>query len=133
MVMFQLDDDFQKEVGIFDMPKEAKEKLLEGITKMINDRVMIALSDQLTDDKVDELENIANDSKNARQWLARNVPNYANSQEYDEFKKNVASDADPELMFSISKWLMTNLPTYPQELQQTIEEVKGELSSVDGK
>lgn len=131
--MFQLDDDFQKEIGIFDMPVEPKEKLIEGITKTINDRVLIKLSDQITNEKTDELERLTHNPSEAKKWLEQNVPNYITSQEYEEFKKQIDPQANTESMFAINKWFAANLPTYPQVLTQTIEEVKGELKAVSGK
>lgn len=131
--MFQLDDDFQKEIGIFDMPNDAKEKMIANITKIINDRVLIKMSDQITDEKTNELENITENPDEAKRWLLENAPNYTTSQEFVEFKKQMDPEVNMDAMFAINKWFATNLPTYPQVLQATIEEVKNELKAVTGK
>jgi len=131
--MFQVDDSFQQEVGIANMPAEAKAKLIEGITKMINDRVLIKLSDQITNEKIDELEKISTDDTAAKTWLMANIPNYAASEEFVQFSKQIGADANPETMFAINKWFMTNLPTYPSVLEATVQEVKEELKTINGK
>ena len=131
--MFDVDEGFQREIGIFNMPDEPKQKLIDGIKQMINDRILIKLSDQITEEKAAELEKITNDNTAAMQWLSANAPNYATSEEFAHFKANIDPNSNVDTMFAINKWFLVNLPSYPAVLAQTINEVKEEIKTINGK
>lgn len=127
--MFELSEEFLADIGISTMPEPARSTLVANIQKMIQDRVNIKLADDLTDDKVDELERISTSPDAARSWLSDNMPNYEGSSEFEQFKQQV-TDGDPAALFAQSKWFQSNIPNFAVVLQETIDEVKDELKTI---
>lgn len=129
--MFDLTEEFLQEVGIANMPEPARGSLVSGIKKMIQDRVNIKLADSLTDEKIDELERISSSLDDAKWWLGENVARYADSAEYMQFTQQV-TDGDPVQLFAQTKWFQVNVPGMAVVLQDTLDEVKGELKTISG-
>jgi hypothetical protein len=130
--MFELDDQFLTDIGIINMPEPARGKLIQGIQKMVQDRVTIELSNQLTDEIVEQLEQIGTSKEAAENWLAQHLPQYATSAEFEQFKTRV-TDGDPVMLFAQTKWIDANIPNFPAILLQVLTEVKGELKTINGK
>ena len=128
--MFNLDEGFIKELGIANQPDDIKQQLISGIEKTIQDRVLLNLSDQITDFLADELEGINSSTGGARSWLEKNIPHYEGSTEFARIKEQFGDDAVQ--IYAQSKWFEMNLPTYLQELQTVTEQVKQELLAIKG-
>jgi hypothetical protein len=132
--MYDLDDNFLAEIGIINMPEEARDQLVTGIQKTIQDRVLIKLADQITDFLESEIEQISGSLEYAKDWLKKNFPYYADSNEFAQFSDKVRSgDNDVVQLFAQNKWFEVNLPTFPAVVEQTKEEVKQELKTINGK
>ncbi|MCL2174043.1 hypothetical protein FWH58_01975 [Candidatus Saccharibacteria bacterium] len=123
--MFSLDEKFIEELGIANQPDDVKEELVVGIEKTIQDRVLLNLSDQITDFLADEITGISESVDGAKDWLGKNIPHYAGSSEFARTKKQFGDDA--EQTFAQMKWFEMNLPNYLQEIQTVTEQVKQEL------
>ena len=128
--MFDLSEEYLTDIGIATMPEPAKSTLVANIKKLIQNRLNIKLADELTDEKVSELERISTSIDDARWWLGENLPKYQDSAEFDQFKQQVLDGGDPVSLFAQSKWLQLNIPNFATLLQQTMDEVKGELQTV---
>ena len=129
--MFELTDEFLQEIGIATMPEPARGTLVTGIQKLVQDRINIKLADDLTDEKVDELERISSSLDEARWWLGENIGKYAESAEYAQFKQQV-TEGDPIQLFAQTKWFQANIPNFSTVLQETLDEVKSELKTING-
>lgn len=128
--MFELSEDYLADIGIATMPEPAKSTLVDNIKKLIQNRLNIKLADELTDEKVGELERISTSLDDARWWLGENFPKYQSSAEFEQFKKQVTDGNDPVSLFAQSKWFQVNIPNFAVLLQETMDEVKVELKAV---
>jgi hypothetical protein len=128
--MFELSEEYLADIGIGTMPEPAKSTLVDNIKKLIQNRLNIKLADDLTDEKVSELERISSSADDAKWWLGENFPKYQGSPEFEQFKKQVTDGNDPVSLFAQSKWFQVNIPNFAVLLQETMEEVKVELKAV---
>jgi hypothetical protein len=127
--MFELTDEFLKDTNVATMPEPMRSTMISNIKKLVQNRVNIKLADDLTDDKVDELERISTSVDNAKWWLGENISKYMDSAEFIQFKKQVY-DGDPDQLFAQSKWFQMNVPSFTAILEETLEEVKAELNTI---
>jgi hypothetical protein len=76
--MIKLDDKFLSEVGLAELPKEEKKKMLVHIYETLELRVGMKLAEGMSDAQLDEFEKLAakNDEAGSLKWLETNVPNY---------------------------------------------------------
>ena len=75
--MFGIADntEFLNAIGIADAPEETKNKLIAGIEDLAQKRLIVKLSERLTDAQAEEFGSIT-DEKQAADWLATNVPDF---------------------------------------------------------
>lgn len=128
--MFDLSEEFLADIGISTMPEPARSTLVTNIQKLVQNRLNLKLADELTDEKVDELERISSSVDDAKWWLGENFPKYESSPEYEQFKIQVKEGDDPISLFAQSKWFQVNIPNFALLLQETLEEVKNELKTI---
>ena len=128
--MFELSDEYLAEIGISTMPEPARSTLITNIQKMIQGRVNLRIADELSDEKAAELERISTSLDDAKWWLGENYPKYDGSLEFDQFKQQVKEGEDPVSLFAQVKWFQMNIPNFATYLQETLDEVKGELKTV---
>ena len=50
--------------------------------------------------------------------------------EFDQFKQQAKEGEDPVSLFGQVKWFQMNIPNFAVYLQETLEEVKGELKTI---
>lgn len=128
--MFELSEEYLTDIGIATMPEPARSTLIANIQKMIQGRLNIKLADDLTDEKVTELENISTSHDSAKWWLGENIPKYESTMEFEQFKLQVNEGGDPVALFAQSKWIQMNIPNFATLLQETLVEVKSELQTI---
>lgn len=133
--MFNIDEKFMEEVGILSMPKEARDQLVAGIEESIKNRVLIALADDLNDFMVQELENMGESAEFAKQWLSKNLPHYAGSNEFKQFSEKISpvEGTSVEQLYAYTKWFEMNVPTFGTVLEGVKSQLKQELMMVGGK
>ena len=75
--MFGIADntEFLTAIGIADAPEETKTKLIAGIEDLAQKRLVVKLSERLTDAQAEEFGAIT-DEKQAADWLKTNVPDF---------------------------------------------------------
>lgn len=131
--MFQLDDNFLKEVGLDSLPDEQKQAFLQHVYSELELRVGTQLSSGMTDAQLDEFEKIIDrDQAAINQWLANHDPEYAASEIFQRLQKATNLDADdPRLVaeFAATKWLEVNRPDYRDVVASSLEELKEEISN----
>ena len=131
--MFNLDDNFLTEIGIIDMPEPARGELVEGIQQMINDRVTLAMADQIDDSLIDGLNEINSSPKLAKKWLEKNLPHYSRSQEFAQFLQHVpAEEAVVTQLYAQNKWFEMNLPNLPSVVEKIKNDIMQELKALNG-
>lgn len=96
--MFQLDEDFLKDVGLASLPTEQKAAFLDHLLETLELRVGTKLSEGMSDDQLKEFEDLikARDDKGALSWLQENRPNFREvvAGELEQLKKEVIANRD---------------------------------------
>lgn len=130
--MFQLDDNFLKDLGLEQLPEEQKQAFLQHIYEELELRVGTKLSDGLSDQQLDEFEGIIDRKEDAvSQWLAAHAPSYQTDAVFTQLQQSTGLPADdPRLAaeFAATKWLEINRPDYRNVVAQVLDELKGEIS-----
>jgi len=131
--MFQLDEQFLKDLGLDQLPEDQKQAFLDHIYSELELRVGVRLSDGLSDDQLKEFESFVDrDDQKVQQWVAANAPDYANDQGYQQLKQNAPQGADEKILlaeYASLKWLGLNRPNYRDVVSQVLEELKQEIMS----
>lgn len=129
--MFQLDDNFLKDLGLEQLPEEQKQAFLQHIYEELELRVGTKLSDGLSDQQLDEFEGIIDRKEDAvAQWIATHVPGYQTDEVFTRLQQSTglpADDARLKAEFAATKWLEVNRPDYRDVVAQVLEELKGEI------
>lgn len=131
--MFQLNDDFLKEIGLESLPDEQKQAFLEHIYSELETRVGVRLSEGLSDAQLMEFESFMDrDDEKVRGWLAAHVTDYVSDPTFTQLQQNVP-DGTPEIAvlseYASLKWLSMNRPDYREVVRSVLEELKREIIS----
>lgn len=129
--MFQLDDKFLQDVGLGSLPDDQKKLFLDHFREQLELRVGTRLSEGLSDAQLEEFESFI-DRKDDRvnAWLSTNVPDYEQDTIYQQLKAGAPEQIPQNVIlaeYASLKWLGLNRPDYKQVVQQTMEELKGEI------
>jgi predicted RNA-binding Zn ribbon-like protein len=99
--MFNLDDNFLKELGLGELPADEKTKMLSHIYETLEMRVGMQLASGMTDAQLDEFESFINkqDEEGALKWLETNFPNYKQvvADELEKLKSEITAAA-PQIL-----------------------------------
>lgn len=129
--MFQLDDNFLKEIGLDVLPEDQKKPFLEHIYSELELRVGTRLSDGLSDAQLEEFEKIIDRNTEAIDtWLSQHAPQFASDDSFIRLQQATQLDAsDPRLKaeFAATKWLEVNRPDYRSVVAQVLDELKKEI------
>ena len=129
--MFQLNDEFLKELGLDRLPDEQKKPFLDHIYSELELRVGERLSQGMSDAQLDEFANIIDKVPGAvDDFLTKHAPNYTQEPMFQRLVQatGVAAD-DPRLRdeFAATKWLEVNRPDYRDVVAAVMEELKKEI------
>lgn len=131
--MFQLDDKFLQDLGLDQLPEEQKQAFLQHIYNELEMRVGTRLSDGLSDQQLEEFENIIDKKTEVvRLWLDKHVPGYMTDPAYQKLQQASGLSADDERLqaeYAATKWLEINRPDYRQVVATVMEELKREITS----
>lgn len=129
--MFQLDDNFLKDLGLDALPPEQKQAFLQHIYDELELRVGTRLAEGLQDDQLEEFESlISRDPAVVTGWLNANVPGYQTREDFQKFVAATgAAPDDPALLseYAATKWLEANRPDYRAVVGEVLDELKGEI------
>lgn len=131
--MFQLDDQFLKDLGLDQMPEDQKQAFLAHIYNELELRVGVRLSEGLSDEQLAEFESFVdrNDEK-VQAWVAANSPDYMNDGVYQQLKANAPENTDNGMLlaeYASLKWLNMNRPNYRDVVARVLDELKSEIMS----
>lgn len=131
--MFQLDDNFLKDVGLGDLPDDQKKPFLQHIYSELEVRVGQKLSDGMSDEQLEEFGNIIDrDNKIVSSWIEGHVPGYYNDEVFLKLQEATGLDTnDPNLRaeYAATKWLEINRPDYRTVVAGVMEDLKREVIS----
>lgn len=129
--MFQLDDNFLKELGLDQLPDEQKKPFLQHIYSELELRVGERLSQGMSDAQLDEFANIIDKAPGAvDEFLAKYAPNYQQEPMFQRLVQTTKADPNnPGLKdeFAATKWLEVNRPDYRDVVAATMDELKKEI------
>ncbi|HSW77416.1 MAG TPA: DUF5663 domain-containing protein [Candidatus Chromulinivoraceae bacterium] len=134
--MFQLDEQFLKDLGLDQLPEDQKQAFLDHIYNELELRVGVRLSDGLSDDQLKEFESFVDrDDTKVQEWVTKNAPDYPNDPSYQQLKQNAPEGADDVVVlaeYASLKWLGLNRPNYRDVVSQVLEELKQEITTNKG-
>ena len=129
--MFQLNDDFLKELGLDGLPEDQRRAFLEHIYNELETRVGMRLSEGLSDEQLQEFESFMDrEEDKIRGWLASHVADYANDPTFIQLEQSLA-EGTPEVAvlaeYASLKWLSMNRPDYREVVRTVLDELKKEI------
>lgn len=129
--MFKLDDEFLNEIGKGDMPQEEKAALLEHLESELEERVGARISENLSENQIEEFEKIIDGDENTVNTFLETLGDYQNDDTYKKLLSINWSDGSPELLaeYASMKWLDQNCPSYRDIAAKTAAELKAEVAS----
>ena len=129
--MFQLNDEFLKELGLDQLPEEQRKPFLDHIYSELELRVGERLSQGLSDAQLDEFANIIDKVPGAvDEFLGKYAPQYQQEPMFQRLVQATGAQADdPRLKdeFAATKWLEVNRPDYRDVVAAVMEELKKEI------
>ena len=129
--MFQLNDEFLKELGLDQLPEEQRKPFLDHIYSELELRVGERLSQGLSDAQLDEFANIIDKVPGAvDEFLGKHAPQYKQEPMFQRLVQATGAQADdPRLKdeFAATKWLEVNRPDYRDVVAAVMEELKKEI------
>lgn len=130
-MMFQLDDNFLKELGLDQLPADQKQAFLQHIYSELELRVGTKLSEGLSDAQLEEFEQIIDrNQERIVAWLGQHAPNYVQDTAFVKLQQATKLPAeDPRLIaeFAATRWLEVNRPDYRNVVAAVLEELKKEI------
>ena len=129
--MFQLNDEFLKELGLDQLPEEQRKPFLQHIYSELELRVGERLSQGMSDAQLEEFSGIIDKRPGAvDDFLARHVPDLMQDPMFQRLVQvsGVPMD-DPRLRdeFAATKWLEVNRPDYRDVVAAVLDELKREM------
>lgn len=135
--MFQLNDDFLKELGLDSLPPEQKQAFLETIYAQLEQKVGMRLSEGLSDEQLREFESFMDrDEEKTRAWLAAHAPSYPQDPTFVRLQQSVPQTDEngqpiPEVAvlaeYASLKWLSMNRPDYREVVRAVLDQLKQEI------
>lgn len=129
--MFQLDDNFLKEIGLDQLPEEQKQPFLQHIYSELELRVGTRLSEGLSDAQLEEFEQIIDRNKEKIDtWLAAHAANYTQDEAFTKLQQATNLPADDTRLvaeFAATRWLEVNRPDYRNVVAAVLDELKKEI------
>ena len=131
--MFQLDENFLKELGLDSLPDDQKKAFLQHIYEELELRVGTKLSEGLSEQQMQEFESFVDqDEDKVRAWLENNLPDYTAQPDFQRLS-TTAPQGTPEVVvlseYASLKWLELNRPDYRQVVAAELEIIKSEIIS----
>lgn len=129
--MFQLDDQFLRDIGLGDLPEEQKKPFLQHVYDQLEYRVGVSLSEGMSDAQLEEFEAIIDRKQEVIDaWVAQFAPNFVNDELYGKIQATSGlPDGDPRIKaeYTATKWLEVNRPDYRDVVASTLDTLKQEI------
>lgn len=128
--MFSIDDNFVNDLGLGALPQDEKREFEAHIRNELQMRVGESLTSGMSEESLDEFGYFVDgDEAGMTSWLDKNLPGYADSDEYKALRRNNSAAPEAALMseYGSLKWLQINRPDYPQVVKQTLQDIRDEI------
>lgn len=131
--MFQLDDQFLKDIGLADLPEEQRKPFLQHVYDQLEYRVGVRLSEGMSDAQLEEFEAIIDRKEDiVNTWIQANAPSYAAEEVFKKIQQASGLAADNPVLkaeYAATKWLEVNRPDYRDVVAATLNELKSEINN----
>lgn len=129
--MFQLNEEFLKELGLDRLPEEQRKPFLQHIYSELELRVGERLSQGMSEAQLDEFANIIDKTPGVVEgFLAKYAPNYQQEPMFQRLLQASGAAADDTRLrdeFAATKWLEVNRPDYRDVVAAVMNELKKEI------
>lgn len=129
--MFQLNEEFLKELGLDRLPEEQRKPFLQHIYSELELRVGERLSQGMSEAQLDEFANIIDKTPGVVEgFLAKYAPNYQQEPMFQRLLQASGAAADDTRLrdeFAATKWLEVNRPDYRDVVAAVMGELKKEI------
>ena len=129
--MFQLNEEFLKELGLDQLPEEQRKPFLQHIYSELELRVGEQLSQGMSEAQLDEFANIIDKTPGVVEgFLAKYAPNYQQEPMFQRLLQASGAAADDTRLrdeFAATKWLEVNRPDYRDVVAAVMNELKKEI------
>lgn len=129
--MFQLNEEFLKELGLDKLPQEQRKPFLQHIYSELELRVGERLSQGMSEAQLDEFANIIDKTPGVVEgFLAKYAPNYQQEPMFQRLLQASGAAADDTRLrdeFAATKWLEVNRPDYRDVVAAVMNELKKEI------
>lgn len=129
--MFQLNEEFLKELGLDQLPEEQRKPFLQHIYSELELRVGERLSQGMSEAQLDEFANIIDKTPGVVEgFLAKYAPNYQQEPMFQRLLQASGAAADDTRLrdeFAATKWLEVNRPDYRDVVAAVMGELKKEI------
>ena len=129
--MFQLNEEFLKELGLDDLPEEQRKPFLQHIYSELELSVGERLSQGMSEAQLDEFANIIDKTPGVVEgFLAKYAPNYQQEPMFQRLLQASGAAADDTRLrdeFAATKWLEVNRPDYRDVVAAVMNELKKEI------
>lgn len=129
--MFQLNEEFLKELGLDKLPQEQQKPFLQHIYSELELRVGERLSQGMSDAQLEEFAGIIDKTPGAVDaFLEKHAPNYQQDPMFQRLlQASGAAAEDPRLKdeFAATKWLEVNRPDYRDVVAAVMADLKKEI------
>ena len=129
--MFQLNEEFLKELGLDKLPQEQRKPFLQHIYSELELRVGERLSQGMSEAQLDEFANIIDKTPGVVEgFLTKYAPNYQQEPMFQRLLQASGAAADDTRLrdeFAATKWLEVNRPDYRDVVAAVMNELKKEI------
>jgi hypothetical protein len=129
--MFQLDDNFLKDLGLDSLPDEQKRAFLQHIYEELELRVGTKLSEGLSEQQMQEFESFVDQKEDkVTAWFEANLPDFDQREDFQQLKSRVPAGTAPIALmaeYGSLKWLEMNRPDYRQVVATELDALKAEI------
>ena len=82
--------EFLQAIGIANSPEDVKAKLIAGIEDLAQQKLIVKISDKITDEQAEEFGQITDETE-AKNWLEQNVPEFPDmvTEVFTEIKNDI--------------------------------------------
>jgi hypothetical protein len=127
--MYKFDDRFLEEVGLANLPAEQKQSFLDYAQDQLEVRIGEKMSEGMTEDQIVEFEKIIDNDKQTVDGLLAGYGDYKSDEIYQRLLQNGADENEIVNDYVTAKWLNANCPQYTQIIEDTLADLKNEISA----
>lgn len=127
--MFQIDDEFLASIGydVASLTSEQRQQYIDELQQEIGERVTARLVDELSDEQIEEFNDIQENPERTYRWLREFHADYADRSEYRSILEAEGDASSAAVMYATALWMNDAVPDYAGLAQQEFDNYHTEL------